>query len=289
MEFGDETATRESARRSRRCLAGARSSGAARLGRGEPAIVKLISPLAMVVVAATVLVLRARLRAGAAGRRLFRERPSPGAARRGRGAAGGLARSGRRRSEADPHPGDAPRASRACGSQEEPPQDAREVQSLIDSNGRIIGWFSWEPERPATAMITQLLPFGASDRARAVRLCDAGDVAAAPARLAARQEHARRCRSSPTRIRSPACPTCTSCAISSTEALAQAATGRSGGGGADRSRRLRRDEGRDRRRRRGRGADRDRQPAAQRCARRGAGCALAWRQVRAGDARGRRG
>jgi diguanylate cyclase (GGDEF)-like protein len=37
----------------------------------------------------------------------------------------------------------------------------REVQSLIDGNGRIVGWFSWETERPATAMMMRLLPFTA--------------------------------------------------------------------------------------------------------------------------------
>ena len=25
----------------------------------------------------------------------------------------------------------------------------RQVQSMLDRNGRIVGWFSWEPERPA--------------------------------------------------------------------------------------------------------------------------------------------
>src|SRR5687768_9364616 len=43
---------------------------------------------------------------------------------------------------------------------EEPPEGAQ-VQSLIDSKGRIVGWFTWEPERPATEMIKRLLPFGA--------------------------------------------------------------------------------------------------------------------------------
>ena len=41
------------------------------------------------------------------------------------------------------------------------PDDGREVQSLTDANGRIIGWFSWETERPATAIMLRLLPFGA--------------------------------------------------------------------------------------------------------------------------------
>jgi diguanylate cyclase (GGDEF)-like protein len=39
--------------------------------------------------------------------------------------------------------------------------NTREVQSLIDRNGRIVGWFSWEAERPATTMMMRLLPFAA--------------------------------------------------------------------------------------------------------------------------------
>jgi diguanylate cyclase (GGDEF)-like protein len=41
------------------------------------------------------------------------------------------------------------------------PGPGRDVQSLIDKNGRIVGWLSWEAERPATAMLRRLLPFGA--------------------------------------------------------------------------------------------------------------------------------
>ena len=41
----------------------------------------------------------------------------------------------------------------------DPPDGDDAVQSLIDRNGRIVGWFSWQPERPATAMMTRLLPF----------------------------------------------------------------------------------------------------------------------------------
>ena len=40
----------------------------------------------------------------------------------------------------------------------EPASGDREVQSLLDRNGRIAGWFSWEPERPAAAMMTRLMP-----------------------------------------------------------------------------------------------------------------------------------
>jgi diguanylate cyclase (GGDEF)-like protein len=32
---------------------------------------------------------------------------------------------------------------------------------MLDGKGRIVGWFSWEPERPATAMLANLLPFAA--------------------------------------------------------------------------------------------------------------------------------
>lgn len=44
---------------------------------------------------------------------------------------------------------------------EEPPQETLDVQSLIDSKGRIVGWLTWEPERPAMDMIAKLSPFGA--------------------------------------------------------------------------------------------------------------------------------
>jgi diguanylate cyclase (GGDEF)-like protein len=43
----------------------------------------------------------------------------------------------------------------------DPPASGRQVQSLLDGNGRIVGWFSWEGERPATAIMLRLLPFGA--------------------------------------------------------------------------------------------------------------------------------
>ena len=40
----------------------------------------------------------------------------------------------------------------------DPANSDREVQSMLDRNGRIVGWFSWEPERPATAMMSRLMP-----------------------------------------------------------------------------------------------------------------------------------
>src|SRR5262249_48782824 len=40
----------------------------------------------------------------------------------------------------------------------EPPGGNREVQSIIDRKGRIVGWFTWEAERPATEIMHRLLP-----------------------------------------------------------------------------------------------------------------------------------
>jgi GGDEF domain-containing protein len=40
----------------------------------------------------------------------------------------------------------------------DPPGEGREVQSVTDVNGRIIGWFSWNGQRPATATMHRLLP-----------------------------------------------------------------------------------------------------------------------------------
>ncbi|MET0633815.1 MAG: EAL domain-containing protein [Xanthobacteraceae bacterium] len=38
------------------------------------------------------------------------------------------------------------------------PADDRSVQSMVDRNGRIVGWFAWKGERPATAMMNRMLP-----------------------------------------------------------------------------------------------------------------------------------
>jgi diguanylate cyclase (GGDEF)-like protein len=39
------------------------------------------------------------------------------------------------------------------------PGGGRELQPMLDGKGRILGWFSWEAERPTTAMLVSLLPF----------------------------------------------------------------------------------------------------------------------------------
>jgi len=128
------------------------------MGRGEAALVKLMSPLAMVVVAATVLCC-------ALGFVLARQADDyvENAHRDAlRSAIQALQAVSPDLADVDPKLlRILENASGLKGLRlaEEPPQDAREVQSLIDSKGRIVGWFTWEPERPATAMITQLLPF----------------------------------------------------------------------------------------------------------------------------------
>jgi diguanylate cyclase (GGDEF)-like protein len=128
------------------------------VGRGEPAIVKLIAPLAVVTVAATVLI-------GVLAFVLAKQADDQ-SERAHREALRGAAETHQVVSPAMVDPkllGVLTRASGLAGLRlvEDPPSDARALQSLVDSNGRIVGWFVWEPERPATAMIARLLPFGA--------------------------------------------------------------------------------------------------------------------------------
>jgi diguanylate cyclase (GGDEF)-like protein len=43
----------------------------------------------------------------------------------------------------------------------EPDSRGREIQSVQDANGRILGWFSWASERPTTAMVMRFAPLWA--------------------------------------------------------------------------------------------------------------------------------
>jgi diguanylate cyclase (GGDEF)-like protein len=130
------------------------------LRRSEPAILRLIGPLAMVVVAATVVCC-------ALGFVLAREsddRLEADQRQALRGAIEALQSASPGLLNVDPKLVQI--LERASGFkdlrfEEEPPNDRRDVQSLVDANGRIVGWFSWEPERPATAMMLRLLPFAA--------------------------------------------------------------------------------------------------------------------------------
>ena len=44
----------------------------------------------------------------------------------------------------------------------EPDNHGREVQWVVDSHGRILGWLSWDSERPVTRAAMRFMPFGPS-------------------------------------------------------------------------------------------------------------------------------
>ena len=140
-----------------RLLAALRAWSGRRSARGRPAVLRLIAPLAVLVVAAIVVCttlayvlatqaddyLEAEHRQALAGAVEALEAVSPD-----------LARVDSRLIHV---------LERASGLRElrfeDEPVDGREVQPMLDAKGRIVGWFSWEPERPATATMNRLLPF----------------------------------------------------------------------------------------------------------------------------------
>ena len=159
MELSDETANRGSTQRSRDAVLGTRLRDPARLGRGEAALARLMSPLAMVVVAATVLccVLGFVLAQQADDDLQNAQRQAL------RGAIEALQAVSPDLADVDPKLVqilESASGLKGLRLAEEPPEGASEVQSLMDSKGRIVGWFTWQPERPATATMTRLLPFG---------------------------------------------------------------------------------------------------------------------------------
>src|SRR5262249_3949730 len=131
----------------------------ASMTRSEPIIQRFIAPLALLVVAATIVcgVLGLWL-AGEVDDRLDAEHRR---ALRGAGEAVQPVCAVRAQIEV----GSIRVLERASGLkslrfESDPPDAGREVQSLIDGNGRIVGWFSWEAERPATGLMLRLLPLG---------------------------------------------------------------------------------------------------------------------------------
>jgi diguanylate cyclase (GGDEF)-like protein len=159
VESSDQTAERGPARRSRGTSPGTRLRGTAQLGRGEALLVRLMSPLALVVVAATILccVLGFVLAKQADDYLESTHRQAL------RGAIEALQAVSPDLTDVDPkilNILESASGLKGLRLAEEPPEGAKEVQSLVDAKGRIVGWFAWEPERPATEMITRLLPFG---------------------------------------------------------------------------------------------------------------------------------
>jgi diguanylate cyclase (GGDEF)-like protein len=129
------------------------------MGRGEAALVKLMSPFAVVVVAATALFCAFGFVLARQADDYFENTHRQAL----RGAVEALQAVSPDLTDIDPKL--VRMLENASGLKglrlaEAPPEGANEVQSLIDSKGRIVGWFTWDPERPATTMIMQLVPFG---------------------------------------------------------------------------------------------------------------------------------
>ncbi|MCC6891160.1 MAG: bifunctional diguanylate cyclase/phosphodiesterase [Hyphomicrobiales bacterium] len=159
MEVSDQSVSRAQARPRWRALGGRARPATGE--RGEAALVRLLSPLALMLVAATLLcwVLGFVLARQADDRVESRNRQAL------RGAVEALQAAAPDLADVDPKlVRIIENASGLKGLRlvEEPPTQGREVQSLLDAKGRIVGWFTWEAERPATAMVVQLLPFGAA-------------------------------------------------------------------------------------------------------------------------------
>ena len=132
----------------------------ASMTRGEPLILRFIAPLALLVVAATIV-------CSGLGLVLARQVDDDLEASRRQALRGTIEAMQEGSQElAFAEPPLVRMLERASGLKDlrfesDPPVEGREVQSLTDANGRIVGWFSWEAERPSTAMMLRLLPFGA--------------------------------------------------------------------------------------------------------------------------------
>ncbi|HEY2229659.1 MAG TPA: bifunctional diguanylate cyclase/phosphodiesterase [Xanthobacteraceae bacterium] len=132
--------------------------GAAPATGSEASIQRLVVPLAIVLVVATIVCLGL----GFVWARQADERGEAGHRQALRGAVEAL------QAVAPDLSGNDPRIIRilkeASGLKElrfddDPPRDDRETQTLLDRNGRIVGWLNWDPERPAMTTMNGLSPF----------------------------------------------------------------------------------------------------------------------------------
>jgi diguanylate cyclase (GGDEF)-like protein len=127
----------------------------ARMARGEPAVLRVIAPLALLVLVATVI-------CTGFGYMLARQADDHLEAGRRQSLAGAV--EALRASDLARVDLEFIRAlERVSGLkglrfETEPVGGDRNVHSLLDRKGRILGWLSWESEGPATAMMTRLLP-----------------------------------------------------------------------------------------------------------------------------------
>jgi diguanylate cyclase (GGDEF)-like protein len=141
-----------------RILSGQHPQRPARKAGGEPLVLRIIAPLALIIMAAVILCtglgyvlarqaddyLEVEHRQALTGAVEALQAVSPDLARVEPKLIRVLERaSGLKDLRFDPEP---------------PARGERQVQSMQDHKGRIVGWFSWVPERPATAMMNRLLP-----------------------------------------------------------------------------------------------------------------------------------
>jgi diguanylate cyclase (GGDEF)-like protein len=132
----------------------------ARMTRGEPAVLRVIAPLALLILVATVV-------CTGFGYMLARQADDQHEAERRQSLAAAV--EALRAASPERVRGDAESVQalermsglKGLRFETEPVRGDREVHSLLDHKGRILGWFSWEPERPATAMMMRLLPVAA--------------------------------------------------------------------------------------------------------------------------------
>ena len=125
--------------------------------RGEPAVLRVIAPLALLILVATVV-------CTGFGYMLARQADDHHEAERRQSLAAAV--EALRAASPDRVRGDAESVQvlermsglKGLRFETEPVRGDRDVHSLLDHKGRILGWFSWEPERPATAMMMRQLP-----------------------------------------------------------------------------------------------------------------------------------
>jgi diguanylate cyclase (GGDEF)-like protein len=127
----------------------------ARMARGEPAVLRVIAPLALLVLVATVI-------CTGFGYMLARQADDHLEAERRQSLAGAveaLRASDLARVDLEfIHALERVSGLKGLRFETEPVGGDRNVHSLLDRKGRILGWLSWESEGPATAMMTRLLP-----------------------------------------------------------------------------------------------------------------------------------
>ena len=157
MEFGKGAQGAKGLSRAIQAWSGRHPERPARLRRGEPAILRLIAPLALLVVAAVIA-------CTVLGFVLARQADDFLEAEHRQALQGAIeALQAVSPDLVDVEPKLIHILERASGLKDlqfetEPTADGRVMQSLLDRKGRIIGWFHWQSERPATAMMARLLP-----------------------------------------------------------------------------------------------------------------------------------